>query len=102
MVGLAKIVTAAYPDPSQFDASSVYFDAKSTPAMPRWFSVDIQLLEQFQRPLSLAQIKADPALAEMALLRQPRLSITPVQNAEAERMLMRCATSGSRAHYTKS
>lgn len=77
-----KVVSSAYPDPTQFDPQSPYYDPKSTPDNPRWVSVDIQLVKAFKQPLPLKQLKLDPLLAEMILLRQPRLSIQPVTPAE--------------------
>ncbi len=82
IVARVKVVKAAYPDPSQFDPESSYHDPKSDPEQPRWVSVDIQLDEVFERPLPLKRLRQEPALADMVLLRQPRLSIQPVTRAE--------------------
>lgn len=91
VVGLAKVVKAAYPDPTQFDPESHYFDPKSSPENPRWFSVDIQLLEIFKRSLTLPEIKKHPELQEMVLVKQGRLSTQPVTHDEFNfiRMLTR-------------
>lgn len=78
IVGLAKVVKAAYADPLQYDGQSNYFDAKSTMENPRWFNVDIQYQETFKKPLTLDAIKHDERLAEMLLLKQGRLSVMPV------------------------
>lgn len=80
--GRARVVTSAYPDPSQFDPESPYYDPKSTPENPRWVAVDIQLHTQFSAPLLLTDIKQQPRLSDMVLLRQPRLSIQPVTSDE--------------------
>ena len=82
VAGLARVASSAYPDASQFDAASPYFDAKSTPAAPRWLHVDVQWLAS-TRLLSLREMRQRPALASMRVL-QPgnRLSITPVNAAE--------------------
>ncbi len=82
VAGLARVASSAYPDASQFDAASPYFDAKSTPAAPRWLHVDVQWLVS-TRLLSLREMRQRPALAGMRVL-QPgnRLSITPVSAAE--------------------
>ncbi|SDK52858.1 EVE domain-containing protein [Microbulbifer yueqingensis] len=82
VVGTAEVVRAAYPDPAQFDQQSPYFDPRSTPENPRWFCVDIRWQEEFARPVPLAEIKADPALREMVLVKQGRLSVQPVTTAE--------------------
>ncbi len=82
IVGTAKVVSNPYPDPSQFDQQSTYFDGKSSTANPRWFSVDITLQKRFQKPLPLAQLKATEKLSGMVLLKQGRLSIQPVTPEE--------------------
>ena len=81
IVGLAHVASSAYPDPTQFDAQSPYFDAKSTPAAPRWLLVDVQALRK-TRHLTLAELRATPALGDLLLLQKgSRLSITPVDEA---------------------
>ena len=81
IVGLARVASKAKPDPTQFDAKSPYFDAKSKPAEPRWLLVDVQALRK-TRVLNLPELRAVPALADMILLRRGnRLSITPVDTA---------------------
>ena len=82
IAGLAEVATAPYPDPSQFDTKSPYFDAKSTPANPRWNLVDVALVRK-TRLLSLAEMRSEPRLAGMQVLaRGNRLSITQVASAE--------------------
>ncbi|WP_323845763.1 EVE domain-containing protein [Microbulbifer magnicolonia] len=82
IVGTAEVVRAAYPDPAQFDPESKYFDPKASGAAPRWFCVDIRWQSEFARPVPLAEIKQNPALAEMVLVKQGRLSIQPVTEKE--------------------
>jgi predicted RNA-binding protein with PUA-like domain len=82
IVGTAKVVKTAYPDPTQFNPESDYYDPKSTPENPRWVSVDIQVTATFPRLIPLAEIKAQPALADMVLVKQGRLSTQPVTKAE--------------------
>ncbi|UTA47532.1 EVE domain-containing protein [Simiduia sp. 21SJ11W-1] len=82
VVGCARIVQAAYPDPAQFNPKSPYFDAKATDQAPRWFCVDIAYESQLPRCVSLAEIKAEAGLAEMVLVKQGRLSVQPVSSAE--------------------
>ncbi|WP_231758695.1 EVE domain-containing protein [Microbulbifer elongatus] len=82
IVGTAQVVRAAYPDPAQFDPESKYFDPKATAEKPRWFCVDIRWQSEFARPLPLKEIKQNPALAEMVLVKQGRLSIQPVSESE--------------------
>lgn len=82
IAGLAEVVTKAYPDRTQFDSASPYFDPKSTLENPRWVNVDVRVVRKI--PLvSLGQLRAHPELAHMRILqRGNRLSITPVDPAE--------------------
>ena len=78
IAGIAKVASGVRPDPTQFDAGSHYHDAKSDPANPRWLLVDVQA-QRKTRLLGLPELRADPALADLVLLRRGnRLSITPV------------------------
>ncbi|MDP9108569.1 MAG: EVE domain-containing protein [Pseudomonadota bacterium] len=78
IVGIAEVVSSAYPDPTQFDPSSHYFDPKATPEQPRWVMVDVKALQRVPL-LALARLRGEDALTEMALLqRGNRLSITRV------------------------
>jgi predicted RNA-binding protein with PUA-like domain len=82
IAGLAKVASAPYPDETQFDPKSPYFDAKSARESPRWLLVDVTLVRK-TRLLSLDDLRAKPALADMVVLRRGnRLSITPVTAAE--------------------
>jgi predicted RNA-binding protein with PUA-like domain len=82
VAGLAEVASTPYPDATQFDAHSKYFDAKSTPAEPRWLLVDVRVTSK-TRLLKLAELRAQEALAAMVLLRRGnRLSITPITPAE--------------------
>lgn len=82
IVGTATVVKAAYPDPTQFNPDSDYYDPKSTLDQPRWVSVDIKLTTVFPRIISLTEIKAESALENMVLVKQNRLSTQPVTKAE--------------------
>lgn len=64
IVGVVEVVKDAYPDPTD----------------PAWFAVDVVAREALKRPISLGEIKADPALAELALVKSPRLSVQPVSD----------------------
>ena len=87
IVGIAEVVREGYPDPGAFDPSNEYHDPKSSPDAPTWFMVDIRAVEKLPRPVTLPEIKADPALAQMALVQQGRLSVTPVTAKEWEHVL---------------
>ncbi len=79
IVGLAEVVSGAFPDTSAFDPQSPYFDPRSDPARPRWFSVQVRYVETFPQPITLAELKADPALADLPVVRPGnRLSVHPV------------------------
>lgn len=83
VVGIARIASAARPDPSQFDPRSEYHDAKATPEQPRWCLVDVAFVRKLRGVIRLERIKQEPALARMPLVqRGSRLSITPVTAAE--------------------
>ena len=82
IAGLAEVASSAYPDATQFDPHSPYFDEKSEPSAPRWLHVDVKLVRKTPL-LSLPALRSVPALATMQVLRRGyRLSITPVSTAE--------------------
>ena len=78
VVGVGRIAKCAYPDPAQFNPQSRYFDAKSNPANPRWFCVDLAFESLLAKPIPLALIKQHQPLHDLLLLKQPRLSVSPV------------------------
>jgi predicted RNA-binding protein with PUA-like domain len=87
IVGLAKIEKRAYPDPTQFDATSYKFDAKSLPKNPRWFSVDLKFVEKFAEPITLAELKNDPFFSDMLVVKKGmRLSVQPVAPKHFEKI----------------
>jgi predicted RNA-binding protein with PUA-like domain len=89
VAGLAAIAGGPAPDATQFDTASPYFDAKSTPAAPRWLQIDVQLVRK-TRLLGLAEMRSAPELGTMMVLqRGSRLSITPVTPAEWQAVLAR-------------
>jgi predicted RNA-binding protein with PUA-like domain len=82
IAGLAEIASAPYPDASQFDRKSDYYDPKSKREAPRWINVDVRAVKK-TRLIPLSEIRTHKALAKMVLLRPGnRLSITPVTAAE--------------------
>ena len=84
VVGLAEVVREAYPDFTAWDPNSSYFDARSTPDAPRWLMVDIRFLRRFPRTVALEEIRAEPALQEMVLVKNSRLSVQPVEPEQFE------------------
>jgi predicted RNA-binding protein with PUA-like domain len=82
IAGIARVSRLAYPDETQFDHTSQYFDPKASRARPRWFNVDVTLVKK-TRLAGLAELRAHAELASMRILqRGNRLSITPVQPGE--------------------
>ena len=82
IAGLAEVASAPQPDETQFDRKSSYYDAKATPARPRWVRVDIRALRK-TRLVPIGELRAHPRLAGMWILRLGnRLSITPVSGRE--------------------
>jgi len=94
IAGIVRVSRTAYPDASQFDRKSPYFEPKATRAAPRWLNVDVTLVEK-TRLIALAELRATPELKTMRVLqRGNRLSITPVSPQEwkiVERLAARAA-----------
>ncbi|MDG1051659.1 MAG: EVE domain-containing protein [Planctomycetota bacterium] len=88
VVGVARVVKEGYTDPTQFDPNDSHFDPKSQEDNPRWFVVDIQAVAALKAYVSLDDIKANPKLAEMAVVqRGQRLSVQPVAAAHFREVL---------------
>ncbi len=89
IAGIAEVVSAAYPDPTQFDPESDYWDPKATPEKPRWFLVDVAFKRKFKAVLSLETLKAHAdVLGDFVLLnRGTRLSVLPVSKAQWQTLL---------------
>lgn len=82
VMGIARVTRAAYPDPTADD--------------PRWLAVDLEPLRALAKPVPLAAIKADAKLAQLALVRQSRLSVMPVDAEAFARILAHGATKAPR------
>ncbi|CAN7265673.1 EVE domain-containing protein [Polaromonas sp. LjRoot131] len=79
IVGIARVASTAYPDPTQFDAKSPYYDPKSKREEPRWLLVDVQVTKKIPN-ITLPELRARPELEDLIILRKGnRLSITPVE-----------------------
>jgi len=88
IAGIARVVGAPYPDPTQFDENGEYYDPKATADKPRWWLVDFEFVGKFDELLPLEALKADPVLSEMLVCqRGTRLSITPVEALHFKRAL---------------
>src|SRR5262245_9096449 len=82
IVGIAKVTRAAYPDDTQFDRKSRYYDSGATPEAPRWFNVDVGFVKK-TRTVSLDELRGHRQLKDLQVLRRGnRLSITPVTSME--------------------
>ncbi len=82
IAGIARVNSTAYPDATQFSKQSKYFDPKATQETPRWFNVDVQLVQKIAL-IPLADLRKHPELERMRILqRGNRLSITPLDPAE--------------------
>lgn len=91
IVGTAEVVRAGYPDFTAWDKRDPHFDPKSSAENPRWFMVDIRLVQKFHVPLTLAYLRTIAELQDMVLLRKgSRLSVQPVTAAEFA-IVLRCA-----------
>ena len=83
IVGEMEVVGEAYPDPTQFDPKSKYFDAKSPKDNPRWFVRDMKFLHKYKRIITLAELKETPGLEDMMVTKKgQRISVMPVSEAE--------------------
>jgi predicted RNA-binding protein with PUA-like domain len=82
IVGICEVVREGYPDPTAWDPAHDYFDPKSDPDVPTWYMVDVKAVKPFATPVPLQQVKDDPALANMALIKVGRLSVVPVTPEE--------------------
>ncbi|MBV8199167.1 MAG: EVE domain-containing protein [Acidobacteria bacterium] len=103
VTGIAEVVRAGYPDPFATRRGHKYFDPKSDPAAPTWYAVDVGFVEKFPGIVSLATLKATPALAAMRVVQKgSRLSVQPVtaQEFELVRRLGRAAGAGAAAPGT--
>jgi predicted RNA-binding protein with PUA-like domain len=79
IVGISRVCSEPYADPTQFDKKSNYFDPKSTKDNPRWVLVDVEFVRKLDRPILLSELREQPGLDGMILTRRGnRLSIMPV------------------------
>lgn len=89
IVGIARVASGAYTDPTQFDAQSPYLDKASKPEAPRWILVDVQVVRK-TRNFTLPELRADTALQDLIVLKKGnRLSITPVEPQHWRTILQR-------------
>ncbi len=83
IVGIMRVTKESYPDHTARDPESKYFDPKATEENPRWFMVDVTFQQKFKRIISLDELRENPKLVDLPLLRKGnRLSIIPVGKKE--------------------
>ena len=95
VAGVARVAREGYPDPTQFDPSDAHFDPESDPDDPRWYVVDVEAVVPAGRFVTLADIRAQAELGDMALVqRGQRLSVQPVTPEEWRVVLRLMGVSG--------
>lgn len=82
IAGCMEVVSEVVPDPTQFDEQSEYYDKKSSVAEPRWYSVDVRLVEKYERVISSKRLKDDPGTAGISIFKQNRLSVAPITSGQ--------------------
>jgi predicted RNA-binding protein with PUA-like domain len=88
VMGVGEIVSAAYADHTAQDPAALHFDPKSTPENPIWTMIDVRLIRRLDRPVSLQEIRDNPKLKDMLLIRRGmRLSLQPVSQADFEEIV---------------
>ena len=88
IVGIMKVASEPYPDPTQFDRKAKYYDPKSDPDNPRWLLVDVAYKRKLKRKITLSEIKETKGLDGLILTRKGnRLSIMPVEKKHWDKLL---------------
>jgi predicted RNA-binding protein with PUA-like domain len=94
-VGIVKVVKEAFPDFTAWEKGGEYYDPRSTPAKPMWQMVEVEFVEPFMHPVTLARMRSDPRLVGMELLKKgQRLSVQPVMPHEWKIILELSKTPG--------
>jgi len=93
VAGLATVTKVRVVDETQFDPKSKYYDEKSTREKPKWDCVEVEYVSTLPNLVVLERIRGEKPLAEMVLLRQGRLSVQPVSEAEYQHIVALAATS---------
>ncbi|HIF39355.1 MAG TPA: EVE domain-containing protein [Gemmatimonadetes bacterium] len=87
VVGRARVVKESYPDFTQFDKTSNYYDVRSSEEDPRWHMVDVEFVQKFETEIGLTEIKDQQPLVSMVLVNNSRLSVQPVLKEEFDWIL---------------
>lgn len=92
VVGVMEIIKEAYPDPTQFDSKSKYFDAKSSLENPRWLCVDVKFVEKLPRLVTLQEIKSDSFFADLPLVQKGnRLSVMALKKVHFTKLIRKAS-----------
>ncbi len=88
VAGTARVVRESYPDHTQYDEKSKYYDPKASSGSPRWHMVDLQAMEKLPHLVSLSEMRENPRLAQMRVTQKgQRLSVQPVSKEEFDEVL---------------
>ena len=88
VVGIMTIASEAYPDHTQFDPKSRYYDAKNDKESPRWLLVDVKYKRKLKREITLQELKENKKLEDFRLNQKGnRLSVIPVKKSEWDLIL---------------
>jgi len=88
IVGIMRVASKPYPDPTQFDRKSKYYDPKSSKNDPRWCLVDVEFVRKLDRTITLSEIKEAKGLDGLILTRKGnRLSIMPIEKSHWDKLL---------------
>ena len=82
IAGTMNVSSEPYPDPTQFDPDSHYFDSKSSEEKPRWMLVDVTFTQKFDPPVTRNHLKEIDDFSNMVLFKRRRLSVQPVTEEE--------------------
>lgn len=98
LAGIVEVVREAYPDHTAWDPENAHFDPASTLEKPRWFMVDVRLVQRFDPPIPRSLLRAEPELAGMELMKKgSRLSVQPVEES-AWKHILTLVESDSKKH----
>lgn len=90
VAGVGEVVSDPYPDPTQFDKKSKYYDPKATKERPRWFLVDIKYKGKFEDIVTLEELRSLKTFSDMLVTQQgTRLSVQPVKKKHFDAILKR-------------
>lgn len=89
VAGLAEVCRTAYPDATQYDRKSDYYEPRATKDAPVWFQVDLKFVAKLPRLVSLDELKGMPELQKMPLVNRTRLSVMPVTDVEWDAIVAR-------------